>query len=291
MNSLWLDEDFLKKLANLKFITRRHFYGHLGGWSSPRAGVSLEFAEYREYHPGDDFRYVDWNLYGRLDKLFVKVFAREEDIPIYLLLDTSHSMSLGQPSKLEYAARLAAALSYLGIKDLNRVGIFPFARNLATGVPPRGGNAQLFAIFNFLRAATPGGETSLNGALESFAQLRLESGLAILISDMLSEAGYAEGLSQLLYKGYEVAVLQVLAVDDWDPEILGEARLQDAELTGQSPLQVSRSAARLYQQEVRRYVGALREFCQSHRVEHALVSTARPLEQVIFQELRGVLFR
>ena len=291
MSSLLLDEAFLKKLANLKFITRRHFFGQLGGWSSPRAGVSLEFAEYREYHPGDDFRYVDWNLYGRLDKLFVKVFSREEDIPIYIVLDTSHSMSVGQPSKLQYATRLAAALCYLGIKDLNRVGIFPFAQNLAAGVAPRGGSPQLHAAFNFLRHATAGGETSINGALESFAKLRLENGLVLLVSDMLSEAGYREGLAHLLYKGHEVAVLQVLSAEDMDPKVAGESRLLDSEHTNERGLQVSSSAVRAYQEEVRRYVANLNEFCQAHRIEHALISTATSLEQLIFQDLRGVLFQ
>ena len=291
MSSLLLDEAFLKKLANLKFITRRHFVGQLGGWTSPRAGVSLEFAEYREYHTVDDFRYVDWNLYGRLNKLFVKVFAREEDIPIYVVLDTSDSMSLGQPSKLDYATRLAAALCYLGIKDLNRVGIFPFSRSLAAGVAPRGGSPQLHAAFNFLRQATSGGETSINGALESFAKLRIESGLVLLVSDMLSEAGYHEGLSHLLYKGHEIAVLQVLSAEDLAPQIVGESRLLDSELTNDRGLQVSSSAVRAYKEEIHKYVAELKEFCQSHRIEHALISTTTPLEQLIFQDLRGVLFR
>ncbi len=291
MSMLLLDEAFLKKLANLKFITRRHFCGQLGSWSSPRAGVSLDFAEYREYQPGDDFRYVDWNLYGRLNKLFVKVFAREEDVPIYVLLDTSHSMSLGEPSKLSYATRLAGALCYLGIKDLNRVGIFPFALNLATGVAPRGGSTQLHAAFNFLRTASTGGETSINGALESFAKLRIESGLILLVSDMLSESGYKEGLSHLLYKGYEIAVLQVLAADDLEPKIPGESRLLDSEFSSDKGLEVSPVAVRAYKQEMRRYIAKLKEFCQSHKIEHAMISTATPLEQVIFQDLRGVLFK
>jgi uncharacterized protein (DUF58 family) len=251
----------------------------------------LDFAEYREYQPGDDFRYVDWNLYGRLNKLFVKVFAREEDVPIYVLLDTSHSMSVGEPSKLSYAVRLAGALCYLGIKDLNRVGIFPFALNLATGVAPRGGSTQLHAAFNFLRQTSSGGETSINGALGSFAQLRIESGLVLLLSDMLSEGGYQEGLSHLLYKGHEVAVLHVLAAEDLDPKIPGESRLLDSEFTNDKGLEVSSIAVRAYQQEMRRYVNDLKEFCQSHKVEYAMISTATPLENVIFEELRGVLFR
>lgn len=131
------DESFWKRLSALRLFVfvRRRTEGHAGLWTTRRVGMSLEFAEYREYHPGDDFRYVDWNLFGRLDRLFVKVFHREEDVPIYVLLDTSRSMAIGD--KLEYAVELAGAIAYLGLKEMNRVG----GIRVCTRSEPRGAAA------------------------------------------------------------------------------------------------------------------------------------------------------
>jgi len=126
-----IDEAFLKRLSNLKFIVKGRRKGRLVGvHPSPRAGVSLEFADYRDYTPGDDFRYVDWNIVGRLDRVLVKTFVHEVDLPIAILLDCSASMRLGDPLKLRYAARLAAAIAYLGLRGLDRVGLYPFTDHL-----------------------------------------------------------------------------------------------------------------------------------------------------------------
>ncbi len=286
-NLALLDEDFLRKLLHLQLWVKRHFHGYAGAHKTARAGMSLEFAEYREYYPGDDLRYVDWNLYGRLGRLFVKVFHREEDVPIYLLIDTSRSMALGD--KLPYAARLAGALAYIGLKELNRVGVFPFARDLARGLAPRTGSSQLHKIFSLLAALDAGGETSLNEALERFAKLPLENGLAIILSDMLDEHGYKLGLSRLLYKRFEVAVVQILAEEDIMPALAGEARLFDSE----SPraFSVGRAAARRYQDRLQSYEQELDEFCRARSIRNIMLSTGRPLERVLLEDLRGVLFQ
>lgn len=281
------DEAFLRKLATLKLLVKRHFQGRTGVWTSPRAGMSLEFAEYREYHPGDDFRYVDWNLYGRLNRLFVKVFQREEDVPLHLLLDTSRSMAVG--NKLNYATRLAGAVAYLGLKEMNRVGIFPFARDLARGVPPRGGLTHIHKIFSFLSTLKAGGDTALNEALERFSKLPLESGLAIILSDMLDEQGYELGLSNLLYKKFEVVVVQVLAAEDLDPPVRGEVRLHDSE--GQQEFSVGAGAAQRYRAHLQYYENALEAFCRERQIRYILLSTVRPLERALFEDLRGVLFQ
>jgi len=250
--------------------------------------MSLEFAEYKEYYPGDDLRYVDWNLYGRLDRLFIKVFTREEDVPIYLFLDISRSMELG--AKLEYAARLAGALAYLGIKDWNRVGIFPFASDLVRGVPPRGGYRQIFEIFRFLQQVQPAGETSINESLTRFTRIRRESGLAILISDMLSEDGYEAGLAQLLHYRYEIIVLHLLAPEDLEPRLRGELRLQNIESRAELPLYISKEALRVYQQALVEYRRQLEMFCRSHDIRYYLLSSGMPLEETVFQTLRQGAF-
>ena len=282
---LLLDPEFLKKLEHLELLIRGRYHGLFSGRRvTPRAGMSLEFAEYKEYYPGDDLRYVDWNLYGRLDRLFIKVFTREEDVPIYVFLDVSRSMTLGD--KLGYAARLAGALSYLALKHLNRVGIFPFASDLVQGVPPRSGHRQIFEIFRFLRGIEPAGETSINASLARFARARRESGVALILSDMLSEDGFEEGLARLLYHRYEVIVLQLLAPEDLEPELQGELRLQDAEARRELPAYIDREALQQYVDALGAYQRRLEEFCRRHDILHIVISTGTPLETTVFETLR-----
>ncbi len=283
--SLLLDPQYLRTLENLSLAIRGRFHGYLTGRRiTPRAGMSLEFAEYKEYHPGDDFRYVDWNLYGRLSKLFVKRFNREEDLPIYLFLDISHSMAIGE--KLHHAIRLAGTLAYLGLKEQNRVGIYPFASELALGVPPKGSHHQIFEVFRFLERVVPSGETSINESLSRFARVRRESGLAVLISDMLSEDGFEEGLAQLLYHRYEVMVLHVMAPDDLNPSWGGELRLQNIEDQQELNVYVDRTSIRNYQEALKAYQQRLQDFCREHQMRYVLVSTKTPLEDAVFELLR-----
>lgn len=278
--ALLLDPDFLKTLERLQLVIRGRFRGNLSGRRmTSRAGMSLEFAEYKEYHPGDDLRYVDWNLYGRLGKLFIKVFTREEDVPVYVFLDTSRSMSVG--AKLTVAAQLAGALAYLGLKELNRVGIFPFAGTLAQGVPPRGGYGQIFQIFQFLQSVEPAGETSIDESLTHFTRIRRESGLAIVISDMLSEGGYEDGLARLRYHGYEVIVLHLLAPEELDPDVEGELRLHDIESDAELPMNVDASARRAYRERVREFQDELERFCRERGMRYLRLSSDMALGDMV----------
>ncbi|MFQ5795570.1 MAG: DUF58 domain-containing protein [Candidatus Bipolaricaulia bacterium] len=286
----FLDEEFLRRLENLRFIVKGRFRGQIGGSHySPRSGVSLEFADYRNYFPGDDLRYVDWNIYGRLDRLFIKVFSREEDIPIYLLLDVSRSMTI--EGKLQYGAKLAAALSYLGLKHLNRVGVFPFSETLREGVRPRHGTAQIFKIFDYLKAISPAGETALNASLEEFVRRHVESGLAVIVSDFLSEDGSEEGLAHLLYKRFDVVALQILAEADLSPQIDGDMRLEDVEDDTQHlTLAVGDRTRNLYVQALSEHLERLRRFCLERGIEHLVLPTSIPLEQAVFEYLKRGTF-
>lgn len=281
------DESFYNRLSALRLLVKRRFHGQTGLQTTARAGTSLEFAKYREYHPGDDFRYVDWNLYGRLDRLFVKVFHREEDIPIYLLVDTSRSMAIGD--KLGYATKLAGAIAYLGLREMNRVGVFPFSRELTRGVPPRASPTHVHQIFRVLADLQASGQTALNAALEEFSKLPLPPGLVILLSDMLDPQGYEQGLLSLLFKRCEVVLIQVLASTDLAPLIRLDARLSDSEEAQE--FSVSASAVAQYRENLGRYQRTLAAFCQEHRVRYMMLSTAQPLERALFEDLRGVLFQ
>jgi len=279
------DAAFLKKLESLSLLVRGRYHGHLTGKRvTARSGMSLEFADYKEYYPGDDLRYVDWNLYGRLNKLFIKSFTREEDVPVYIFLDVSHSMEIGD--KLNYAVQLAASLAYIGLKEYNRVGIFPFASEYSIGVPPKSGHKQIFKVFQFLRDVEPRGETSINESLRGFVRTKRENGLAIIISDMLSEDGYNEGLAQLLYHGFEVSILNVLAPEDLNPELNGELRLHNIENDDDLVIHIDRATLESYLDALEEYRANLERFCRQKNMRYALISTDQPLERAVFQTLR-----
>lgn len=279
-----LDEAFLKRLERLRLMVKTQPRGRPGGpHHSPRTGMSLEFTDYKKYSPGDDFRYVDWKVYGRLDRLLIKVFTREQDLPIYLLIDKSSSMALGE--KLLYGLRLAAALGYLGLKELDRVGAFPFASRVEGGLPPHPGPRQIFQLFRYLEAVRPGGRTDLDGALEEFAAQRHETGLVILVSDMLTPRGYQRGLAHLLYSRFSVIILQLLAAEDLAPRPRGALRLEDAEGGGALELEMTDRAVRLYQERLESYLAGLEEFCLAHKIEYLRLPVTTPLETAIFEML------
>jgi uncharacterized protein (DUF58 family) len=279
-----LDEQFLKRLERFRLMVKTQPRGRPGGpHHSPRAGMSLEFTDYKKYSPGDDFRYVDWKVYGRLDRLLIKVFTREQDLPIYLLIDKSSSMEIG--GKFLYGLRLAAALGYLGLKELDRVGAYPFADGVEGGLPPRSGPKQLFRLFNHLEGIESGGKTDLDGTLEGFAAGRHEAGLLILISDMLTARGYARGLSHLLYRRFAVVVLQVLAAEDLEPQPQGAVRLEDAEGGRPFELEMTERTIRLYQKRLQSYLERLTGFCLTHKIEYFRIPVTTPLETAIFEIL------
>jgi len=162
------DGEFLRRLEYLALVSRRLHRGEArGSHGTPRRGSSsVDFADYRAYQPGDDFRSIDWNIYGRLDRLLVKLFAEEEDLSVHLLLDTSRSMAYGSPRKVDWARRLAAALGYIGLASLDRVGAALFSTGMKGSLPPRRGRAQVFHLFEYLGRAEAAGGTDLARSLE-----------------------------------------------------------------------------------------------------------------------------
>src|SRR5499427_2425047 len=155
------DDEFLKKLEYLNIISKRLFAGALKAERRTRKrGTGLEFADYRAYVPGDDFRHLDWKAYLRLNRLILKLFEEEEDLPIYFFVDSSRSMNYGRPSKLDYARRVAAALCYIGLANLDRVNLIAYADKVRSELPPQRGKGRIFKVFRFLSDVTPSGETN-----------------------------------------------------------------------------------------------------------------------------------
>jgi uncharacterized protein (DUF58 family) len=283
------DEEFLRKLEYLSFVSRKLRRGEVRGeHASFRAGTSPDFADYRAYQPGDDFRTIDWNIYARLDRLFVKLYAEEEDLTVHVLLDASASMTFGTPPKLDYARRLAAALGYVGIGSLDRVGVTTFAAGLGGALAPRRGRTQLFHLLDYMSRIKGGGRTDIARSLEDYARRSRRPGLAIVITDLLDEAreGALRGLRALAFHDFEVVLVHVLDREEIAPREEGALRLTDVETGRSLSVSVDRPLAAAYRRRVEAFFGSVQSYCLSHGVEYLRTATLVPFEEVVLRYLR-----
>lgn len=286
--STLLAPEFLRKLDNLNLRSRLVFRGGLRGERrSPALGRGVEFADYRSYQPGDDYRYIDWNIYSRLDRLFVKLFSEEEDINVHILVDNSRSMAWGTPSKLDYAVRIAAAIAYIGLVNLDRVGAVLFAGRPQRVLLPHRGRGQVFHLFEFLGAAREGGGTSdLQATMQEYARMTKRRGLLILVSDLLFPGGFEEGLKLARYHRFEPFVIHVLSDDELVPAVRGEVRLLDAE--SRMPVEVSVDGPTLeaYARARDAFFAATEAFCLRYQIEYLRTTTSIPYDDLILRYLR-----
>jgi uncharacterized protein (DUF58 family) len=285
-----LSADFLTQLERLTLLSRRSFRGRVKGERrSPRKGISVEFSDYRQYGVGDDLRYVDWNVYARLDRLYLKLFVDEEDLCLHLLVDASASMGFGAPSKLDYSARLAGALGFVGLVGLERVGVGVVRERMAEGFNPARGRSQAIPLLDFLGRLRPGGTTSLNEGLAAYALRAREAGLAVLISDLMDPGGYERGLKALLERRFDVHVIHVLAADEMNPAFGGDLRLLDAETDELRDLTLDGEALRGYHERLRAFLDRAEQFCRGNEITYHQVVTETPVEEFMLRQLKGLL--
>jgi uncharacterized protein (DUF58 family) len=285
-----LSPDFLAQLERLALLSRRAFRGRVKGERrSPRKGISVEFSDYRPYGIGDDLRYVDWNIYGRLDRLYVKLFVDEEDLCLNILLDASASMAFGAPSKLAYGARLAAGLGFVGLVNLERVGMGVVRERLAEGTSPARGRSQILPLMDFLSRVRPAGGTSLNEGLAAWGLRTREAGLAVLISDLMDPAGYERGLKSLLERRHDLHVIHLLAAEEMNPAWGGDLRLEDAETGETRDLTLDAEAMRVYRGRLRDFLERAEGFCRANEIGYHRAVTDTPVEEFMLRQLKGFL--
>ncbi|HTK91027.1 MAG TPA: DUF58 domain-containing protein [Verrucomicrobiae bacterium] len=285
-----LSPDFLAQLERLALLSRRAFRGRVKGERrSPRKGISVEFSDYRPYGHGDDLRYVDWNIYGRLDRLYVKLFVDEEDLCLNILLDASASMGFGAPSKLSYGAKLAAGLGFVGLVNLERVGVGMVRERLADGVGPSRGRSQILPLMDFLSRARPAGGTSLSEALGAWGLRTREPGLAVLISDLMDPGGYERGLKTLLEHRHDLHVIHLLATEEMNPVGGGDLRLEDVETGETRDLTLDAEAMRVYRGRLRDFLERAEGFCRANEIGYHRVVTDTPVEEFMLRQLKGFL--
>ncbi|MBI2988392.1 MAG: DUF58 domain-containing protein [Deltaproteobacteria bacterium] len=285
----FLQPEFLKKLERLRLIAKRlSWSGAKGEHPSQRKGFSLEFSDYRKYQRGDDLRYVDWNVYRRLERLFLKLFTAEEEMNVYLLLDTSGSMAEGDPPKIEYAKSVAAALGYIGLKNLDKVGGASFSSDLLLPLELGRGKKQILTLFNFLGNLSCEGETDLRASLQSFSSLFPRTGLVVLVSDLFDPRGVRAGLDDLLKKKYQPLVIHILDEKELFPDSWGDASLFDVESKREKRLFLDGDLVRRFREELQNYLDGVESFCHSRQIDYLLTTTATPFEDFVLLTLRQV---
>ncbi len=285
--STLLSPELLAKLERLELVSRKIFRGRMKGERrSPRKGQSVEFADFRNYVPGDDLRFVDWNTYARLEKLFLKLFLEEEDLHFYALIDASDSMDFGQPTKLHWARQLAAALGFIGLVRGDRVKIETVGQAPKAGSPAFRGRRSLWRMLDHVESLSNGEPTMLAQGLKNFCLRNTGKGIVILMSDLMDKAGYEAGLKYLLSQDMDVYVVHVLSAEELEPDLTGDLRLIDCEDGDEAEVTVSGPLLRRYRQTLATFVEGARDFCTRRGMMYLRARSDLAVEDVVSGYLR-----
>src|SRR3954454_3355448 len=275
--------ELLRRLEQFQLLAQRRAKSSAKGERRSRArGQSVEFADHRNYVQGDDFRYLDWNLYGRLERLFVKLYEEERELPVRIFLDASESMAFGEPRKFDFARQVAGAVGYVALSGFDRVSVIPFPEHpeeLSTRGALRTvrGKKSALGLFRNLNQLTARGGASLNEALRRGALEARQSGVAVVLSDFLDPAGYESGLTAMVARGFQVNAVQILAPEELNPSTFGDLRLVDAETGGMQEVTFGKYRLSAYQQMVQNFCQRLLEFCQGRGIHFFAVSSSTAL--------------
>lgn len=282
------DDEFQRRLEALALVARKTYEGRARAERrSKKTGAGVEFADHREYAPGDDFRFLDWNLYGRTDRLLVKLFQEEEDLSVHVLLDVSRSMTAGTPPKLAYGKRLAAALSYVGLSGLDRVSVTTFSDRVVERLAPVRGRARILRVLDFLRRQGPDdGGTSLGKAMRAFVARGERRGLVLLVSDLYDPEGFEEGLDVLRWARFEPTVVHLWDEGEASPPLHGDVTLVDRETGRAREVTVTPAVLARYRAAHERYRARIAAFCAEKQVGHASIATSQMWDDAVLAVLR-----
>jgi len=292
------DEKTLRKLDRLALVASQMRAGQMkGDRRSTKRGTSIEFADYRDYTRGDDLRRVDWNVYARLERPFIKLLEEEEDLAVHLLLDASRSMDYGadEQHKFRYAQRLAAALGYIALAAGDRlmVTVLPSLGGAGSGrerngrqYGPARGRGHTLRLLGFLEDLQTGGMTELDSALRAYALGARRPGLAFILSDLFSPSGYRDGLAQLQGRGYEVSLLHLLAPDEIDPPLAGDLRLIDSETGDPQDVTLDGGLRTLYRKRVAAWQDEIETYCLKRGTHYVPVTTDTAWDELVLYHLR-----
>jgi uncharacterized protein (DUF58 family) len=286
-----LDADFMARLDSLDVLSRKILQGKMQGERrSKRRGQSVEFADHRPYVAGDDLRFIDWNIYGRLEQLFLKLFLEEQDLTVHILADCSASVSLGEPPKERFIKKLAAALSYVGLVNNNRVTVSAFADGLTGQLPNMRGRHYLQQLAEFLLSPKNAaqGPSQFDDACRQLVASRIGSGVMIVLSDFLLKEGFESGLRRLIGKQYDLYVIQILSPQELKPDLTGDLSLIDTEDGDVAEVTVSAALLEYYKRNLSAYCNEIKTFCARRGATYTLANSADGVEPLVLNYLRRI---
>jgi uncharacterized protein (DUF58 family) len=299
------DPSFLKKLEMLTLVARQLFRGDTrGDRRSTVHGASVEFSDFRPYVQGDDFRRIDWNAYAKFESLMLRLFVEEQELAVHILLDCSESMNYGggnsggggpqSANKFDYGRRLAAALAYIALANTDKVTFTTLAIDTENDTflgPPSGtmrGKPGILRLMELLKSLKTGGNTDLNASLSRFALRTTRAGLVIIISDLLSESGYEEGVKRLRYGKHDVVLAQTLAPQELQPELMGDVRLVDMETKAGVDVSANRQVMQAYARRLNAFIGDIQSFAHKAACSHVLANTGSNFEDLVLKQFRAL---
>ena len=283
------DSDFLRKLEYLSLVSRRVFRGRLlAQRRTKQLGGGIEFADHREYTPGDDLRYLDWNVYAKFGDLLLKRFQEEEDLHVYILLDASKSMDCGSPNKFDYARRIAAALAYIALADLDRVSILAYADKPLDVLPLTRGKDRVLSILKFLENIKTGGaSTDLATVAKSLVNRAHRTGLVVIISDLYDQVGFKSGVDLLRHRRFEPHVIQVHTAEEANPTFLGDIELDEVETGQRRKITVTERKQKQYRQLFAEFLTSIETYCKTYSLSCTRSTTDLPFDELILRMMRA----
>lgn len=287
-----ISPDLMKRLEQLQLLARRRSKSTAKGERRSGArGQSVEFADYRTYVPGDDLRRIDWNLFGRLERLFLKLYEEERELPVTIYLDSSESMSFGRVSKFDFARQVAAAVGYVALCGFDRVTVEPFPladdqAGLVGELRAVRGRQSAMRFFDNLNRLKAGGTADFNQALRLGAMKHRAQGVIVVLSDFLDPAGYEDGLKSLASRGSEVHAVQILAPEELEPSSYGDLRVIDSETGVEQEVTFGKYRLKAYRATVQNYCRRLQEYCRARGIRYQLAQSDTPIDDLLLKAMR-----
>ncbi len=280
-----LDASLMAKLERMELVSRKIFRGRMKGERrSHRKGQSVEFADFRNYVAGDDLRFIDWNLFARLDRLYLKLFLEEEDLHLYVLIDDSRSMAFGEPTKLHVAKQIAAALGYIGLCRGDRVSLSTFNRQQPGIFRGRANSYRMLDSLSGFETAT--NSLDMTAAVKAFCIRNVHKGIVVLISDLMDKQGYEAALRMLVARDLDIFLVHLLSPEELQPEMKGDLKLIDCEDADQREISVSASLLKRYHQTLNAFVDGAKAFCRKRSISYIPARSDVAVDVLIEQYLR-----
>jgi uncharacterized protein (DUF58 family) len=281
--------DFLTKLEYLSIMSKRVFRGSLlAQRRTMQLGSGIEFSDHREYATGDDLRYLDWNVYARHGDLLLKRFQEEQDLHVYLMVDCSKSMGVGDPPKFDLSRQLTAALAYIALADLDRIAVVAYANDIISDFPVTRGKARILALMKYLESlSTVGTDTNLSKAVQGLMHRGTRNGLVVVLSDLFDPNGFARGFDQLRSRRFEAHVLQLHDPKEADPKLLGDAELEDVENGSIRMVTINERMLRRYKQLFTDHQTSVRDYCRRYGLSCTQSPSIVPFDELVMTMMRS----